>query len=304
MEKLKINRIKIWMICAVCAITVSSCVYGNPDEDWERNGRVRLHLDWRSHDSYPADMAYYFYKDGALRPVVRLGSASGYEGSLLSGEYKVVVCNTDFDNIVLDMDKGYEQACGKVRQISALKSSSVHVARPDNFYGTGSLSIDVKGEETVVEELYPVNLVKTLELNIKISGSDTLRIDALSGHLTGVSSEIHIPTGENRFDRPAFILFEPEATHKGGYASLLNIFGLSDGDSDGRVELHLNLAIKGGKKVTAFTDITEGVNKAFSQSISAHVILDLLVSYDEVNGMDISLEGWKEGSGEVGNWED
>lgn len=302
MKKQKQNRITGWIALLACAFTVSSCVYRMPDEDWEKNGKVRLSLEWQTRSSYPSAMTYYFYKDGTGRPVVRLGSASGYEGTLPSGQYKVVVCNTDCDNVLLEMDNGYERAFGKARQISALKSASVHIARPGNLYGTGCQSIDVGGEKTVVEELYPVSLVKTLELNIKVTGGEDTRLTGLSGRLTGVSSQVQIPTGKALFDTPAFMAFEPEAANPGVYTSSLNLFGLSDGGEEGDpVELYLTLTLKDGKEVTSFTDITGVVGNAFEQSISAHVVLDLEIAYDEIKGATITLSGWKEGTGEVEN---
>lgn len=286
-----------------CVLAMSSCVYHMPDEDWEKNGKVRLHLDWQTRNSYPSGMTYYFYKDGTGRPVIRSGRASGYEGTLPSGQYRVVVCNTDCDNVELEMDNGYEQAFGKARQISALKSASVHIARPGNLYGTGGQLIDVGGEKIVVEELYPVSLVKTLELNIKVTGGEgNILITGLSGRLTGVSSQVQIPTGKALFNTPAFMAFEPESANPGVYTSSLNLFGLSDGGEDGDpVELYLTLQMKNGKEITLSTDITGEVGDAFEQSVSAHVVLDLEIAYDEINGATITLSGWKEGTGEAGN---
>lgn len=302
MKKQKKSGIVGWMAFLVCVFAISSCTYHVPDEDWEKNGKVRLHLDWQTRSSYPSGMTYYFYKDGTGHPVVRSGSVTGYEGTLPSGHYKVVVCNTDCDNVQLEMNNGYEQALGKARLISSLKSASVHIARPGNLYGTGCQSIDVGGEKTVVEELYPVSLVKTLELNIKVTGGEDIRLTGLSGRLTGVSSQIQISTGKALFDTPAFMAFEPESANPGVYTSSLNLFGLSDGGEEGDpVELYLTLTLKDGKEVTSFTDITGEVGKAFEQSISAHVVLDLEIAYDEINGATITLSGWKEGTGEAGN---
>lgn len=263
---------------------------------------MRLHLDWQTRSEYPSGMTYYFYKDGIGHPVVRRGSASGYEGTLPAGQYRVVVCNTDCDNVILDMDNGYEQACGNARQMSGLKSSTVHIAYPGNLYGTGCRQIDVGGEQTVVEELYPVSLVKTLELNIKVTGGEDVRSVNLSGRLTGVSSQVHIPTGKALFDTPAFMSFEPEQADPGVYTSSLNLFGLSGGTAGSEpVELYLTLTLKDGKEITSLTNITGEVGDAFETSVSAYIVLDLEVTYDEVNGATITITGWKEGIGEVGN---
>lgn len=302
MKKQKKGKIRGWAVFFAGAVVLSSCVYHTPDEDWEKNGKVRLHLDWQTRSEYPSGMTYYFYKDGIGHPVVRRGSASGYEGTLPAGQYRVVVCNTDCDNVILDMDNGYEQACGNARQMSGLKSSTVHIAYPGNLYGTGCRQIDVGGEQTVVEELYPVSLVKTLELNIKVTGGEDVRSVNLSGRLTGVSSQVHIPTGKALFDTPAFMSFEPEQADPGVYTSSLNLFGLSGGTAGSEpVELYLTLTLKDGKEITSLTNITGEVGDAFDTSVSAYIVLDLEVTYDEVNGATITITGWKEGIGEVGN---
>lgn len=302
MKKQKKSKIRNGVFALVGAVALSACAYHSPDEDWEKNGKVRLHLDWQTRSNYPSGMTYYFYKAGMGYPVVRSGNALGYEGTLPAGRYRVVVCNTDCENVVLAMEKGYEQACGKARPLSGLKSSSVHIAGPSNLYGTGSQLIDVGGEETTVEKLYPASLVKTLELNLKITGADNLLQSRLSGRLTGVSAQIHIPTGTPLFDTPAFMVFEPTRTAVGIYCFSLPLFGLSGGEANSDpVELYLTFKTEDGKEITSSTDITEEVSNAFNTSVSAHLILDLQIAYDEIKGATIILSGWKEGTGEVGN---
>lgn len=48
MGKHKNDRIKKWVIYLVGALALSACTYHTPDEDWEKNGRVRLLLDWQT----------------------------------------------------------------------------------------------------------------------------------------------------------------------------------------------------------------------------------------------------------------
>lgn len=291
-----------WLVAFVCAVTFPSCVYRAPDEDWEKHGRIRLHLNWQTRGEYPSGMTYYFYKDGTGRPLIRSGNASGYEGTLPSGQYKVAVCNMDHTNLVLEMEDGYDRALGKVRQVSTLKSSPVHLAHPANLYGAGCQLINVGGEEMVAEELYPTGLVKTFEMNIRLSGVDRLSPEGVSGRLTGVSSHIHIPSGTPLFDTPAFMLFEPSAVNSDIYSTSLSMFGLSEGgENGGPVELYLTLKTKDGKEITSYTDISKEISNAFNNGLSAHIILDLVIAFDEINGLTITITDWKEGTGEAGN---
>lgn len=301
MKKLENKRIAGWVIGAGCLAVLSACTYRGTDEDWDKNGKVCLYLNWQT-AGRPSAMAYYFYKDGIGRPVIRSGDASGYEGTLPAGHYKVAVCNTDCSNILLEMESGYEQALGKVKQVSVLKSSAVCIAQPANLYGSSCEEVEIGGEQTVVKELYPASLIKTLELNIKVTGSGKgeIGLSELSGRLTGVSSQVHVPSGEPLFDTPAFLDFSPEPVVDGVYTASLNLFGLSPGEEDNEpVDLYLTLKVEDGKEITSFADITGEVGDAFAKTVSAHVILDLTLDYDEVNGLSMVLTGWKEGSGEA-----
>ena len=181
----------------------------------------------------------------------------------------------------------------------------MHIARPGNLYGTGKDMIEVDGSETVADELSPVSLVKTLEMNIEVTGGDKGDVvpAVLSGRLTGVSSRVHIPSGKPLFDTPAFMTFEPEEVSPGVYTSSLSLFGLSSGEEgEEPVDLSLTMTLADGKEITSSTDITEEVKDAFTASITTHVILDLVVRYDAISGLTITLTDWKpghEGSGVV-----
>lgn len=230
MGKQKNSRIKRWIVCLVGAVTLSACTYHTPDEDWEKNGRVRLLLNWQSR-AQPSVMTYHFYKDGTGSPVVRRGDASGYEGTLPAGYYKVVVCNTDCDNVLLETENGYDGACGRARQVSSLKSSPVLIAQPGNLYGTGCEQVNIGGEDFTVRELSPASLVRRLELNIKVTSGETgevVQCEKLTGWLTGLSSGIYLSSGKPFSGRSAFMVFEPELTSSGLYTTTQNLFNLPE----------------------------------------------------------------------------
>lgn len=289
---------KKYRVFLVCAVILSACAYHAPDEDWEKNGKVRLLLR-KPDSSCPDNMIWYFYPENSGNPIIRTGDISGYEGTLPSGRYRVAVCNTGCTGVTLEMGNGYKEACGRAQQISSLKSASLHIARPGNLYGAGKDLIEVGGGKTVAEELSSVSLVKTLEINIKVTGEDKDNVvpAVLSGRLTGVSSRVHIPSGKPLFDTPAFMTFDPVETGTGVYTSSLSLFGLSSGEDGGEpVNLSLTMMLANGKEITSSTDITEEVKDVFTATITTHVILDLVVRYDEMGGLMITLTDWKPGS--------
>ncbi|MCD8270432.1 MAG: DUF5119 domain-containing protein [Parabacteroides sp.] len=297
MKKQKNNRIWEWVVCLVCTVILSACAYHTPAEDWERNGRVRLHLSWQTR-ALPSVMSYYFYKDGIGSPIVRRGDASGYEGSLPAGHYKVVVCNTDCENVLLETDDGYDAACGKARQVSSLKSSAVAIVQPGNLYGIGCAQIDIGGDEIAVKELAPAGLVRQLELNIKITGCGTGEVQPgkLSGQLAGIASGVYLCNGKPLTGAPAFVAFEPEVTATGVYTTTLNLFSLPERDAAGSpVDLRLDMELADGTRVSTSTDITEDIGNAFVENTFS-VILDLTIRYDEIGGLTLLLAEWKKGN--------
>lgn len=287
-----------YRVFLLAVVVLSGCTYRMPDEDWDKNGKVRLLLR-RQNSGCPENMTWYFYPEGSESPLIRTGDISGYEGTLPLGRYRVAVCNTGCPGVTLEMENGYEEACGRAQQLSSLKSSSVHIGRPGNLYGAGLELIEVGKGETVAKELSPANLVRTLEMNIKVTGGDKGESApaVLFGRLSGVSSRVHIPSGKPLFDTPAFMTFEPEEVSPGVYASSLDLFGLSPGEEDGEpVDLSLTMTLPSGSEVTSSTDITEEVKDAFTATITTHVILDLVVRYDEMGGLTITLTDWKPGN--------
>ncbi|WP_195372562.1 MULTISPECIES: DUF5119 domain-containing protein [Parabacteroides] len=298
MGKQKKRRIRKWMICLVCDVFLSACTYHTPDQDWEKNGRVRLLLDWQIRVR-PSVMTYHFYKDGTGSPVVRRGDTWGYEGTLPAGHYKVVVCNTDCENVLLETENGYEEACGRARQVSSLKSSQVLIEQPGNLYGTGCEEIDVGGENFVVRELSPVSLVRRLELNIKVTSGETsgvVQCEKLTGRLSGLSPGVYLSNGKPFTGTPAFVVFEPERTPSGIYTTTQNLFNLSEKETGGSpVSLLLDMELSDGKEVATSVDITEEIGKAFIENTFS-VILDLTVRYDEIKGLTVQLAEWKKGN--------
>lgn len=287
-----------WLVWLVLP---AGCAYHAPEEDWEKNGRVRLVLDWQTRAVSPA-MACYFYKDGADVPIVRRGDASGYEGTLPVGNYQVVVCNTDCENVLLETDKGYEAACGRARQVSSLKLSDVSILQPANLYGAGCTGVNVGGHETAVKEMKPANLVRRLELNIKVTGPESgeVRPKKLGGRLTGVSPGVYLASGKP-LDEPAVLAFEPEATATGAYATVVNLFSLPEKETDGNpIGLELDMELADGRTVSTITDITGEIGNAFAENTFS-VILDLTIRYDEISGLSILLAEWKKGNEGSGN---
>ncbi len=75
-KKYRIKQLVGWMIYAVWIVAVLSCAYRMTDEDWEKNGKVRLLLR-RPDSGCPENTTWYFYPEGLDSPIIRTGDVSG-----------------------------------------------------------------------------------------------------------------------------------------------------------------------------------------------------------------------------------
>lgn len=293
-------------VFAVTCFVLSGCAYRLTDEDWEKNGKVRILLSWQSRGGeIPSRMNYYFYKEGVSVPLIRSGESGGYEGTLPVGRYQVVVCNPDGGNVELDMYKGYALARALAQPVSSLKpsskASSGSISQPRNLYGSGQEELVVGSGTANTSELYPKSLVRQVSLNIRVTNLQD--IERIRGGLSGVSPEIHIPSGTALFEHPASVSFEPEQMAANLYCTSFTVFGLCCGEDndDVRSELSLTVTMRNGEGFTSRTDITDEVNDAFNQSLSANIVLDMEVAPTGLDGITIKYIGWHEGSGTAGN---
>ena len=75
-KKYRIIQLMGWMIYAVWTVAVLSCAYRMTDEDWEKNGKVRLLLR-RPDSDCPENMTWSFYAEGSDIPSIRTGDMKG-----------------------------------------------------------------------------------------------------------------------------------------------------------------------------------------------------------------------------------
>lgn len=289
-------------VCFLLAflLTFSACTSRNTDEDWEKNGKVRLVLDWGTRAAYSGVFDYYFYTEGNPIPLIRRGDASGYEGTVPRGNYQVVVCNPDGVNLDLQMNNGYAGAHAVAHTSVLTRASEAAIRQPANLYGTGreGVKATATASETVV--LTPGNLVKEVILNIRIEGGS--EISVIDGELSGIPPEVCIPTGELCTVRNALIRFSTQADGLNRYTTTLSLFGLrTESDPQTAVPATLSLAVeqKDGQSFVSHTDVTEQMNEAVINGLAARIELDVTVSPLAAGGFTIEVTGWREGTAEV-----
>lgn len=287
----------IWLVWLMLPV---GCAYHSPEEDWERNGKVRLVLDWGTHASRTGAFDYYFYAEGNPVPLVRRGDASGYEGTLPKGRYGVVVCNPDGVNLDLSMNSGYALARAIARTSSSTKAGAFSIQQPANLYGTGCEEIQATAEGGKAVVLAPVCLTKEVILNVLIEGGGEIAV--IDGELSGIPPEVCIPTGEPCAGRSASVHFPAQTEGENRYTASLSLFGLRPGnkpETTSPANLSLSVEQKDGQTFVSHTDVTEEVNEAVIHGLSARIELNMTVHPLATGGYGIEITGWREGTAQA-----
>lgn len=278
----------------------AGCTSRATDEDWEKNGRVRVVLDWGTRAPHAGVFDYYFYAEGSNSPLVRRGDASGYEGTLPQGGYAVVACNPDGSNLDLSMQKGYAEARAVARGGVSTKAPSSPISQPGNLYGVGLEGIRATATSENPIVMAPLCLTKEVQLNLVIEGAGEVFV--VSGELSGVPPEIYLPTGKPCAGRSGTVTFQTRAEGNKRYSATLTVFGLRPGGGEAADPANLSLTVqqKNGQSFTSHTDVTEQITNALTDGLATRLELDLTVQPLAAGGLTIVLTGWRVGDAEAG----
>lgn len=278
------------------------CTHLNTDEDWVRNGKVRVVLKWESsiRAAHTGDFDYYFYAEGSNMPFVRRGDVSGYEGILPVGHYDVVACNPDGRNLNLRMDGGYGDARAVARTSTTSGTTSATLLQPATLFGGGEKGITATAASSALVAITPVCFIRQVVLNIQIRGGG--EVSVVNGSLSGIPCEVYIATGQLCPGRSGSVNFPAQETGENCYTASLSLFGLrakNETDTTDPTLLSLTVEQKNGQSFISRTDITKQVNEAMASGLTARIELDLEVSPDEAGGYTLTVTAWRTGEAEA-----
>ncbi|WP_455637419.1 DUF5119 domain-containing protein [Parabacteroides sp.] len=300
------------MFVSIGLLLLGGCTYGDTDLYNQQRGKVTIALDWGG-VALPDSAAFYFYPSGQNTPQIRKAGGAGFEGTLPAGTYQVMVVNTGYSQLTVQSAQGYGQAMayadpatGKSR-LRSRAGEALLIDSPHNLYGTGLPQVTV-GKEGAVYTAYPRQLVFPVQLDVIVEGP--LSIDQIDGELSGVSSSVHIPTGNADFSEDAAILFPLEKQADGRFRSSATTFGLrpgmaESGEKENRLRLDVRLADQ--RTFSSELDITdlveEAVGNEITGTITATIELELTVDPSVPDGFNLQLVGWNTGTGSAGEEE-
>lgn len=174
------------------------------------SGCTRKSLDYRKQEGYvnialqwdegyaPEGSRFYFYPETGEEVIVQDCPKEGFSGTLPTGDYKLLVLNSDMTNVALRNEHDYETAEVYAVPEELARSAGGCIAQPENLLLAQGLDnaeiLQVPYQDTVSASASCHSAIKHVRLLFKID--DRLSIRSCSGTLSGVSSSIYCSTGE------------------------------------------------------------------------------------------------------------
>ena len=277
-----------------------------PDE-----GYVEIALDWSGTGMSSRSARYLFYNEaGALVKEVS-GLTDGFKGMLPTGDYRLVVHNTDAGQVDWRGCEQYESA--EVFAQPTQYSTDHHpgegvpcIQEPRDIFATGgcneSETVEVHQMDTTLLSVTPVKLTKRVAVRFEVETSEEIR--SLHGVLGGVSHGFFPGKGCHNTSSSCAVEFMavPETkAASAAYKTEVSVFGLltTSQSPAGTNTVHVTLSLGDGTQVTGMFDITPTLKQLIVANggvLPDEIPLDVAI---RVLGTDLSatVEPWDE-SGE------
>lgn len=275
-------------------------------------GHLSVTLDWGEYP-VPAGAKFYFYPEQGGETLVFETPATGFDGMLPSGKYRLIVTNTDAVGVDYQAMDRYETAeVYALEQVAASGSASMNgpqsrsggtcIAEPTQVYGAAKCSeVDLLHilPQGVHEHIaIPIVQTKLVKLIFEISGLE--QIDRMLGIFNGVTPSVQFATGRGA-EASRSVAFTAAAQGK-GYAALFNVFNIA-GDFTaapvpGTNTIDLNVDTGTGPKNIQI-DIANTIHEIIKNNEGVIPLeIPINISLEVVDGELIAtVRPWEEGGG-------
>lgn len=298
------NKLSSGILAGLLVFT-SACTYGDTFRYTEQAGKVRVELDWGDLP-LPDGTLFFFYPEGQDAPVLRTGTAKGFEGTLPGGTYQMVVVNAGFRNLTIRTDRGYSEVYARIQTVTRAEEV---LSFPENLYGTGLQRVVVDGKKEAVFTAAPQNLVHTIQMDIVLEGMNQVKL--IQGTLSGVSVSVYVPTGEAVRTETASVPIPLVKQPDGRFRSSVTTFGVNPTIPSDPVpvipnRLVLEVELEDGITFISELDITKAIDDAVSEGtnlgqVNATIEVEMVFDPTAVGGFRLQLIGWHSGTGSAGN---
>lgn len=245
-------------------------------------------------------------------------SAGGFHGRVPVGSYKVLVYNSDTENLVLRNEDDYDKATFYVMTESEVaaagKASRAKecITQPKNLFVANCVHnpdddqqinvVTVPFRERVQVKAAPKAYVKTVILRFNVEGDDQIALDG--GTFSGVSSSHHCATAKCSTTSESVNFPTERVTDNSSYnykaeISVLDLIRPNSGF--GTHTVRLNVVPNGGDPYTVAIDVTKVVDQFLKDnggSIPVTIPVEVGIELKKIGGvLTAVVEDWIPGTG-------
>lgn len=304
-------------------------------DHYKNEGFVDIDLVWPE-GAAPKGSRIHFYPvstdgetsaaaEGELAPAYQSFdcSADGFHGKLPAGSYKVLIYNSDTENLVLRDEEDYdkatfhvmtesEAAAGKTGKKSASTRAGECLAQPKNLFVANCVynpsdgqqidAIEVPFRGRVEVEAAPEAHVKTVILRFKVEGDEQIALNG--GTFEGVSPSHHCATAMCAMTSER-VSFQTERVFDNSdydYEARITVLDLlRPSAAFGTHTVQLNIVPNGGDSYIVSADVTKTVDQFLKDNggiIPVTIPVEVAIELKRIDGvLTAEVTDWIPGTG-------
>ena len=280
--------IKHIVVCGFALLSFSACYHVENicDEESELLD-LTIKTDWCSlEEEHKADARTYlsFHCMGKMECEAEHGD-NEYTISFAPNVYRVLLLNTNRQNIQINNADQFDKAEASVIEIASTRNGEAEALMPSALYCAKLTELSLESSQTVT--MAPDPYFKKITFNVSIESD----VDILSagGHITGAAKSIQLATGRTSAET---VMHTYTLSHGTGsiWAGTLSILGLS---SDEAVRNMFTVSVEpdGSEPIELSEDITEKLRDAFANNWQITLNINISVTTSPT-GFTMTLVSW------------
>lgn len=244
-------------------------------------GYVEIALDWSGAAAAPAGSELWFYPQDGSQPFKYNCQANVFRGELPKGTYRIIVHNTDAEEVSYRGMNSYSTAEvyankktePEPEEYRVKAGSSTLISEPRQVYGTGQCgagqTFEVGYRDTLNTTVSPVALTRTVSFRFDVT--NMANIASVDGYLEGVAGGVYLATGKRAYGQScttAFTTTEVSGTGGTSYLTQIRVFGLSSQDEgkNGSNTACVRLTKEDGTVHETLVDISDAIRRVIDDN--------------------------------------
>ena len=303
----KILSLKKWLLILPFAGAVGSTLTSCVKRDLvvkSKEGMLEVAYNWSKvveGSPVPQKMHVYVYNgDGTQLLKEGVSDGSKYREKFATGTYMVLVHNTDCSNVTFEgTSEGYHAA--RVEALPYTKAGGLY-QQPQWVYASGLGQVTVNTGDTVYVEPVMAPLVKSVRMNIVVTGDHEF-VQSVEGVLSGVVSAVNLATGQRIEGRIGAVPVLTQKSEDGKtYVADVLLFDVERGPSGEPVnnKLTLDMGLSNGSSARLDLDLDEAFANGNFGEKPIEVNIDTEVKQNPQVGFEAHIVDWSYGEIEIG----